>query len=69
MAHEEAYTTNNYHQPSDEFNPSWPFTGLARDLEILFAVGDDLANSTAWPTWSKDSEFRAARDASAAERK
>jgi Zn-dependent M28 family amino/carboxypeptidase len=68
-AHEEAYTTNNYHQPSDEFSPAWPFTGMARDLEILFALGDDLANSTAWPSWSKDSEFRAARDASAAERK
>jgi len=68
-AHEEAYNTNNYHQPSDEFNPAWPFTGMARDLEILFALGDDLANSNAWPSWSKDSEFRAARDASAAERK
>ena len=68
-AHEEAYTTNNYHQPSDEFNPAWPFTGMARDLEILFALGDDLANSTAWPAWSKESEFRAARDATAAERK
>jgi Zn-dependent M28 family amino/carboxypeptidase len=68
-AHEEAYTTNNYHQPSDEFNPAWPFTGMARDLEILFALGDDLASSSAWPSWSADSEFRAARDASAAERK
>ncbi|WP_307188479.1 M28 family metallopeptidase [Massilia sp. CF038] len=68
-AHEEAYTTNNYHQPSDEFNPAWPFTGMARDMEILFALGNDLANSSDWPTWSKDSEFRAARDASAGERK
>jgi Zn-dependent M28 family amino/carboxypeptidase len=42
---------------------------VARDLGILYAVGRDLADSPAWPNWSKDSEFRAARDASAADRK
>jgi len=40
----------------------------ARDLQILYTLGDELANSRQWPNWSKDSEFRAARDASAAER-
>jgi Zn-dependent M28 family amino/carboxypeptidase len=68
-ATEEAYTEKNYHQPSDNFDPSWPFTGLARDLELLYALGSDLANSTAWPNWAADSEFRAARDQSASERK
>jgi hypothetical protein len=42
---------------------------MARDLGILYSVGRDLADSSAWPNWSKDSEFRAARDASAADRK
>ena len=42
---------------------------MARDLEILYALGADLANSTAWPNWSQDSEFRAVRDESAGERK
>ena len=68
-AAEEAYNTNNYHQPSDQFDPKWPFTGMARDLEILHALGHDLANSKTWPNWSTDSEFRAARDASATRRK
>ncbi len=66
---EAAYTAANYHQPSDEFNPKWPFTGLARDLEMLHSLGNDLANSSAWPNWSQDSEFRAARDKTAAMRK
>ena len=66
---EEKYNTDMYHQPSDEWSATWRFTGLARDLEILYALGADLANSKAWPAWSKDSEFRATRDASAAERK
>jgi len=42
---------------------------MARDLQLLYTVGNDLANSDAWPDWSKDSEFRAIRDRSAAERK
>ena len=64
-----AYTKDNYHQPSDEWSDKWPFTGLARDLEIMYALGADLANSRAWPNWSKESEFRAARDTSGAKRK
>ena len=65
----EAYTENNYHQPSDQWSEKWPFTGMARDLEILYGVGADLANASTWPNWSSDSEFRGARDASASMRK
>ncbi|BDT57444.1 M28-family zinc peptidase [Massilia varians] len=69
MADEASYTEKHYHQPSDAFNPNWSFTGMARDLELLYALGSDLANSSAWPNWAPESEFRAARDRSAAERK
>ncbi|MBP6309813.1 MAG: M28 family peptidase [Arenimonas sp.] len=67
-AAELAYVTNNYHQPSDEWQASWSFAGMAHDLQILYTLGNDLANSNAWPNWSEDSEFRNARDASASER-
>ncbi|OOG59920.1 M28 family metallopeptidase [Rhodanobacter sp. C03] len=63
------YTAKHYHQPSDEWQADWPFTGMARDLQLLYTVGSQLANSDQWPDWSKDSEFRATRDATAAERK
>ena len=36
--------------------------GFVADVEVLHTMGDTLANSTAWPNWHKDSEFRAARD-------
>jgi Zn-dependent M28 family amino/carboxypeptidase len=62
------YTTTMYHQPADEFSPSWDFSGMAEDAKLLFALGQRLANSHDWPNWSADSEFRAARDQSAAER-
>ena len=62
------YTTNRYHQPDDEYQPNWDFSGIVADGRLLHAVGRDLANSNAWPNWSADSEFKAARDRSAAER-
>lgn len=64
-----AYTAERYHQPADHWEADWTFAGLARDLQILHALGADLANSKRWPNWAADSEFRAARDATAAERK
>ncbi|WP_426689069.1 M28 family metallopeptidase [Rhodanobacter ginsengiterrae] len=68
-AAEDAYTEKRYHQPADEWQASWSFTGMARDLQVLYGVGSELANSDQWPNWSKDSEFRGTRDASAAQRK
>ncbi len=63
------YNENRYHQPADEWKADWSFTGMARDLSLLHAFGADLANSDRWPNWDAASEFRAARDATAAERK
>jgi Zn-dependent M28 family amino/carboxypeptidase len=62
------YTAKRYHQPDDEFDPKWDFRGMAQDGYLLHLVGERLANSREWPNWSTDSEFRATRDKSAAER-
>nr|WP_295997704.1 M28 family metallopeptidase [Rugamonas sp.] len=67
-AAKKAYVSNNYHQPSDQWSAQWSFAGMAHDLGMLYAVGRDLADSSDWPNWSADAEFRAARDASAKER-
>ena len=56
------YQANRYHQPDDEWNPDWRYT-------VLYRVGSTLANSRQWPNWSADAEFRAARDATASERR
>ena len=65
---EKEYIDKHYHQPSDEWSPAWDFTGMAEDDQLLHNLGRDLANSREWPNWSPDSEFRALRDKSAAER-
>ncbi len=62
------YVDKHYHQPSDEWSTQWNFTGMAQDVQLLHNLGRDLANSRDWPNWSQDSEFRATRDQSAAER-
>ncbi|WP_395771234.1 M28 family metallopeptidase [Arenimonas sp.] len=63
------YTARKYHQPADEFDPSWTFESLKRDMQVLYMLGRELADSNEWPNWSLDSEFRGARDRSASERK
>ena len=62
------YVDKHYHQPSDEWLPTWNFQGMAEDANLLHMLGRDLANSRDWPDWSPDSEFRALRDSTAGER-
>jgi len=66
---EDAYVADRYHQPADQWEADWTFLGMARDLGLLYTVGRDLADSDSWPNWDAASEFRAARDQTAGDRK
>lgn len=68
-AMEDGYVADRYHQPADQWEADWTFTGMARDLQLLYTVGRDLADSNRWPNWDTSSEFRAARDQSADQRR
>ncbi len=57
------YVTNDYHKPSDEVKPDWDLSGAVQDLQLLFMVGYDVAQGSAWPTWREGNEFKATRDA------
>ncbi len=63
------YTRDRYHQPADEWSADWDLSGMAQDAGLLYDLGRDLANSRAWPDWSADSEFRAERDKTTAQRR
>jgi Zn-dependent M28 family amino/carboxypeptidase len=65
---QDEYTAKRYHQPDDEYDPSWNFRGMIQDWQLLHNVGYRLANSSDWPNWSADSEFRATREQTAGER-
>jgi Zn-dependent M28 family amino/carboxypeptidase len=60
----EDYRTNRYHQPSDEYDPKWDWSGAIRDLQIYWTIGRELADSQDWPNWNPGDEFRAVRDRS-----
>ena len=65
----EDYTQNHYHQPSDEWKADWDLSGPVQDLDALYTVGYEIANSDAWPDWYAGNEFRAVRDKSMAAKK
>ena len=62
------YVANRYHKPSDEWTSDWVMDAAAVDVDLLYAVGRDLADSGDWPEWNPGAEFEAARAASAGRR-
>jgi Zn-dependent M28 family amino/carboxypeptidase len=62
------YLANAYHKPADEVSDAWDLGGAMQDLRMYFAVGRRLASGREWPAWREGNEFKARRDASAAER-
>ncbi len=54
----EEYTAQNYHAPSDEYDPeTWDMSGVVQDAQVYYNIGWRLSNSEEWPQWSPDSEF------------
>ena len=64
----DAYTGECYHKACDRYGPDWNLAGAVQDVELMRGIGADLANSRRWPEWKPGSEFKALRDASAADR-
>ena len=60
----EEYNEQHYHQPSDEFQESWDFSGLAEMARFGFAIGTEVANQNGLPTWRAGDEFLPAREKS-----
>ena len=55
------YTEVNYHQPTDEYSPSWTFDGMVDDALLGYWTGLAIANADDKPTWVPGDEFEAAR--------
>jgi Zn-dependent M28 family amino/carboxypeptidase len=65
-AWETAYRQNAYHGPDDEYDPSWNWSGTMQDLALFLRLGRMLAESSDWPNWYPNDEFRRIRDESCA---
>ena len=62
------WTADVYHKPADEVRPDWDLSGLAEDVQLLFAVGYRVAQADRYPEWRPGNEFKAIRDAQRAAR-
>jgi Zn-dependent M28 family amino/carboxypeptidase len=64
----EDYRLHRYHQPSDEYDPGWDWSGALHELRVFYRIGRELAMTAEWPNWNEGDEFRAIRDRSRAGR-
>ncbi len=58
------YNAKHYHQPSDEYQESWDFSGLEEIAKLGMLIGVNTANMDALPTWNAGDEFLSARQKS-----
>lgn len=59
----DAWISENYHQPSDEFiEGEWNFEGMVQDAQLLFEIGYQLSNESTFPQWKEGSEFKSIRE-------
>lgn len=59
----EDYVAHRYHKPADEYDAKWDWSGAVEDLGIYYGLGRKLADDTSlWPNWYKNAEFRGIRD-------
>jgi Zn-dependent M28 family amino/carboxypeptidase len=53
----ETFERTHYHQPSDEFDPAWDWSGAVQDAQLLLVAGLRIANASALPAWRAGDEF------------
>lgn len=58
---QEAYNNTDYHQPSDEFDPSWDFSGGAEDMRFLAELAWRIAAEQEMPKYNEGDQFANAR--------
>ena len=56
------FDLNDYHQVTDEIKPDWDLTGTVQDVDLLFEVGYQVANTDRFPEWKTGVEFKPKRD-------
>jgi Zn-dependent M28 family amino/carboxypeptidase len=58
---QEAFNGTDYHQPSDEYDPSWDFSGGVNDMRVLAQLGWRIAQQPAMPKYNDGDQFAEVR--------
>ena len=61
LAKQEAYNGKDYHQPSDQYDPSWDFSGGVDDLRALAQLGWRVAMQPDMPKYNTGDQFAQVR--------
>ncbi|HQG77533.1 MAG TPA: M28 family metallopeptidase [Bacteroidales bacterium] len=63
LAQNEKWTMDNYHKPSDNYEPDkWDFSGMIEDTRVYFEIGYDLSNTDDFPEWKPGIPYKSLRD-------
>ena len=54
---QEEYNGKDYHQPSDEFDSAWDFSGGVTDMRVLAQLGWRIANQAEMPRYNDGDQF------------
>ncbi len=55
---ENIYNQERYHQPSDEYQPTFRYAGLAQEVRVTVRTARAIANDPTLPRWLPTSEFQ-----------
>ncbi len=55
---EGVYNQQRYHQPSDEYQPTFRYAGMAQQVRVTVRTARAVANDQAMPRWLPSSEFQ-----------
>jgi Zn-dependent M28 family amino/carboxypeptidase len=58
------FAEKRYHQPTDEWQDDFDFSGMEQMARFGFSLGLEIANQAKLPTWQKGDEFLSAREKS-----
>ncbi len=58
---QEEYNGKDYHQPSDQYDPSWNFSGGVDDLRVLAQLGWRIAAQPGMPKYNDGDQFAQVR--------
>jgi Zn-dependent M28 family amino/carboxypeptidase len=60
-AKQAAFNDKDYHQPSDQFDPAWDFSGAADDMKLLAALAWRIAAMPTMPAYNDGDQFAQVR--------
>ena len=58
---QEAYNDKDYHQPSDQHDPSWDLSGGVNDMRVLAQLGWRIAQQAGMPKYNDGDQFAEVR--------